>query len=395
MTIFIVWLAAVAALVAPAGLFAAYTMRTPVLRQRAALLGGTGALGAALSGVVLAIEAALTRFVELDTSVASGGRALARLYAFAFAAPLELGAIVTTVAIMWRVRRGQVTAVWTHKQAKREGMGFAIAAALGFAFARNIATIAVSRATLELIRVVLVSVSLAALSAVFGYVLGRSPDRGTRGRRFALSWLGVTFFSAVESELVFHHGLLALLLASTLAGCAVLLSTYLWQEERLRGEPVSSPRTSLLMSAPAPSLAAIREAFKRKGRPLTLRAIVFGAFVNVGFMVACLAASIWLGHRAGVGFAVVDRSDAPEQAALPLFVLGVGALAAFPLSGYLLARALGTRSVLEPALSSALAMVLGLVFLGVVAPTAIVFVLALLPVAFGLSCSGAWFALAR
>ena len=78
------------------------------------------------------------------------------------------------------------------------------------------------------------------------------------------------------------------------------------------------------------------------------------------------------------------------DAMAPLALLGAGALAAFPASGYLLARASGTRSVLEPAMASAFAMVLVMVFMGMLAPVSVVFAVAFAPVAFALSCVGAW-----
>ena len=71
-------------------------------------------------------------------------------------------------------------------------------------------------------------------------------------------------------------------------------------------------------------------------------------------------------------------------------LLGAGFLAAFPLSGYLIARASAVTTIAEPAASSALCIGVSLVLMGFVAPVALVFALALAPIAFGLSCAGAW-----
>ena len=51
----------------------------------------------------------------------------------------------------------------------------------------------------------------------------------------------------------------------------------------------------------------------------------------------------------------MDRHEPGASAIAPLALLAIGTLAAFPSSGYLLARASGTRSVLEPAMAAALA----------------------------------------
>ncbi|MSP23696.1 MAG: protease PrsW [Myxococcales bacterium] len=394
MTAVVLGLALVLAFTAIPAAFAFWIWRTPVLRQRAAMLGGAAALALGLGVGALAIERALLAFVHLEPVTRGSGRALGRVYAFAFAAPLEMAAITTAVSVIWRVRRRKLAASWSHRHAKRDGMAFAMSAALAVALVKNVAYVAGSHTALDLARTVIGSIALAALASALGYAIGRSPERGVGGRRFGLTWFGVTFFSAVAHELVFQHGALAIFAAVPLIGSAVGLSVFLWRESDSQGASETTPRASLLMSSRGPSLITVREAFKRRDRPLTLRGIAFGALVNVGLVGACVAAAIWLGHRAGVSFAVVDRLDAPGQAALPLLVLGVGALAGFPTSGYLIARASGTRSVIEPALSSTLAMVLGLVFLGVVAPTSTVFVMALMPIAFGLSCSGAWFGLA-
>ena len=54
-----------------------------------------------------------------------------------------------------------------------------------------------------------------------------------------------------------------------------------------------------------------------------------------------------------VDFSVVDEHDAATTA--PLALLGVGLLAAFPVSGFLVARASNVPTLLEPALAAALA----------------------------------------
>jgi hypothetical protein len=175
----------------------------------------------------------------------------------------------------------------------------------------------------------------------------------------------------------------------------LLVAWVLWRDLGPAAGRTSSGRMSMLMSVPAPSLAAIREAFRRHDRPLTLRWIGLGALVTTGMIVTGLTAAVLLGHELGVDFSVVDRAEPGAASIAPLVLLGCGAIAAFPGSGYLLARASGTRSVLEPAMATSLAMVLMMVLIGMAAPTSVVFAIAFAPIAFALSCIGAWVGLGR
>jgi len=148
------------------------------------------------------------------------------------------------------------------------------------------------------------------------------------------------------------------------------------------------PGVSFLAIREPPTLQAVREALRRKDHPIMLRWILFGALVTVGTMVAGLSASVLFGHWMHVDFSVVDEHDATTTA--PLVLLGVGLLSAFPVSGFLIARASNVPTLLEPALASAIAITGVCGMLGVLAPVALVFAFAFSPIAFGLSCAGAW-----
>jgi hypothetical protein len=140
--------------------------------------------------------------------------------------------------------------------------------------------------------------------------------------------------------------------------------------------------------AEPPTLQAVREALRIRDRPIMLRWIFFGALVTLGAMVSGLTASVAFGHWMHIDFSVVDEHDAATTA--PLALLGVGLLSAFPVSGFLIARASNVPTLLEPALASAVAIGGVCAMLGVMAPVALVFAFAFSPVAFGLSCAGAW-----
>jgi hypothetical protein len=134
---------------------------------------------------------------------------------------------------------------------------------------------------------------------------------------------------------------------------------------------------------------------RKPERPLHLRWIAFGALVTTGVLVSSIAASIVMGQRGGIDFSTIDSSDRFETALPPLILLGVATLLAFPLSGFLVAKASAARSVLEPALASSIAILAILVLIGLATPVAVVFGLAVAPPAFALACAGAFIGLER
>jgi hypothetical protein len=159
-------------------------------------------------------------------------------------------------------------------------------------------------------------------------------------------------------------------------------------------EPPSSRRLPLLGTlAEPPSLHAVREALRRPNRPLLLHWIAVGTFVTVGAILVLFAAAVYFGHRMNVDFATTDEGDLRSSG--PLVLLGVAVLLAFPLAGFLVARASSTTSILEPAIGAGLAIALIILLISVTAPAGVLFALALAPAAFILACAGAWFGVAH
>ncbi len=231
------------------------------------------------------------------------------------------------------------------------------------------------------------------LAAAWGYALGREPGRRIGGRRFNLAWLGATVFNGVYDHIVFARGPLALLAALPMLLCIGVVAALAAQDllRRGRAAPLSDPRVRRILTTIAPpSIGAMREALRRTERPVMLGWIALGALVTTGVITTNLAGAVALGHAIGLDFAAVDRADARTAAMGPLLLIGGATLAAFPLAGYLVARASAARSVLEPAIAAALAILGSLVLLGLAAPIAVVFALAFAPIAFGLACAGAW-----
>jgi hypothetical protein len=121
--------------------------------------------------------------------------------------------------------------------------------------------------------------------------------------------------------------------------------------------------------------------------------IALGILVTAGLGLCALGLGIYAGHAMGLDFAAADEADVRSNG--PLLFLATAVGAAFPVSGYLVAKASGTPSVLEPALGAALAVLGGVLFLSVTTPIAAVFALALAPIAFLLASAGAWFGTAH
>ena len=121
---------------------------------------------------------------------------------------------------------------------------------------------------------------------------------------------------------------------------------------------------------------------------MKIRWVLFGALVIIGAMLVGLAGGVVGAHMLGVDLSTVDEHDL--GAAAPALLLAVGLLASFPTAGWLIARAAGVSTLLEPALACVLALAITLVALGLAAPFTVVFALALSPIAWVLACFGAW-----
>jgi len=162
----------------------------------------------------------------------------------------------------------------------------------------------------------------------------------------------------------------------------------------LRGSAKAETAAPALSLFPEPpSIESMSAALRTKDQPLMLHWIVLGSFVTLGLMLVLVTGAVLLGRRIGVDFALADQTDV--RAAAPLMLLGAAVLLAFPLAGYLIARASGGQSLLEPALAAALTVALLVALLALAAPIGVLFALAVAPIALGLACGGAWVGLER
>ncbi|MBW2528952.1 MAG: protease PrsW [Deltaproteobacteria bacterium] len=388
------WAAAGAILLATIGAHLLILRRSPYLRLHMLLWLGAMGAGAAMVVPVLIARHLLEQWAAIDPVSGTGGQVTLLLYAFLVVAPLEQGMVVAAVAGFWRMRRLRIRAGLSRQLETAEGVAFAASASLGFACVRDVVYLLdYGVGWLDVARAAMALACFVLLSSFWGYALGRHAHRGLSGRQFSGAWLAATIFTAVSNQMVFRGGVGSLLALLPLVLTMLVVGWVLWRNAQPTGHSSSGGRFSILTSAPAPSLDTIREAFRRHDRPITLRWISFGALVTTGMIAAGVVGAVVVGHKVGLDFSAVDRHDAGADAMAPVALLGIGVLAAFPAAGYLLARASGTRSVLEPAMGASLAMLLVLVFMGMLAPASVVFAIAFAPIAFALSCAGAWLGL--
>jgi hypothetical protein len=365
--------------------------------KRAVLVLGTFAFGALLFLPAWRVEAWVSVWAGLDEHARTTTDLQSLVYAFFVAAPLEQGLKVAAVGPAWRTR---------YFEAKIDGVVFAAAAALGFISAHNV-ELFLSQGTdgLVICRALLAVPAHLFFAATWGYALGRealvSSQRGGAkkvlgGRSFKLTWLVAMLFNSIYDHLVFGRGATALLGTLPILLCMIVIGVMGARELLKPREGARSTRRRFLPAIAPPSMRAVREALSRSERPVMLTWIVLGALVTTGVMTVALGCAVALGHRLGIDFTAVDRGESAGMASLlPLVLLAGAALAAFPIAGYLVARASSTRSVLEPAIAAGLAIAGSLVLLGLAAPVAVVFATAFAPVAFGLACVGAWIGITR
>ena len=343
------------------------------------------ALGGLGKGVTFYAEARASAWTGMDMGSQIVGNSGSLVFLFGFAAPMREAA---KVAAMWPAFRSK------YFDEPVDGLVYATAAALGFACVENALTLRGN--PVGWIWIARTAVALPAhvfFACMWGYALGRVKRIKRPGPLFPTAWLLATAAHGLYAHLVYGRGPGALV--GTLPLLLAMAGATFFAARDLRGRADRSSRSSMLLervsslyvSGP-PSLRTVRDVLRREGQPITLRWVAFGTLVTVGAMTAGLVLSVAFGHWAHVDFSVVDEHDVTTTA--PVALLGSGLLAAFPFSGYLIAKASNLPTLLEPALASGVAILLMLVLLGLAAPVALVFALAFSPIAWGLACAGAW-----
>ncbi len=222
-------------------------------------------------------------------------------------------------------------------------------------------------------------------SCAWAFVLA-SPLRYTWLRAV---WLSSTALHGLYLHIVTHSG------PGTLAAALPLLATSLGLLYLSRRRLLQFARQDRegVEHADGPSAELLLALVRARRRRLPLHWILFGAFVTTGVVLVSVAGAVVLGYQLGIDFALADEDTLLANG--PLALIGMATVLAFPVSAFLVARASGTHSVIEPALGAALALAFVVALLSFTAPATLVFVVAVAPLAFALACVGAWFGLSR
>ena len=372
----------------PVVLFVVLALRTDPRREPRWLVATTFVLGALLAvGTLLATRRVVgLTGLELHASAAGAGGALVLL--FFVIAPVQ--------------EAGKVAAAWPALLFKLvdepyDGVVYAAASSLGFAAVEG-GMILREHPTggIWVARTLLALPSHVFFACIWGYALGRAKQSKLRLSVFPLAFATAIAARGLYAYLVYDRGPGALVGVTPLLAAMGVVAWIMGRDLRERHErlvgagPPSSRASRLSLVAQPPSLATVRAALSRADRPMSIRWILYGALVTLGAMWAGLAAGVGAARLLHIDLSTVDENDV--GAAAPALLLLVCLLASFPTSGWLVARAARAQTLLEPALAAGLALAITVVALGLAAPFAVAFGLALAPIAWVLSCAGAWVA---
>jgi hypothetical protein len=340
-----------------------------------------GAAAAVLARVGIERAEAVT---GLSVRVADVGETGALVFFFLVAEPLAEVA--------------KVMAVWPALLSKRllnasDGILMATSSSLGFAALEMSWALRDHPVAVWLVRVLLALPGHVFFACAWGSALGSA--RATRWRVpiFPLAFVAAVVGHGLYGHLVYARGPGSLLALVPLL--AAMIPPVTWFAHSLGAAPASASRTGIATrwsrlseAFPPPSLATVRHALAQKDEPLNVLWVLFGTLVVLGSMFVGVGAGVLAARWLHLDLAAAD--DRTVATAAPLLLLALGPFASLPASGWLVARARGRRSLLEPALSVSLALGVSIVALGLVAPVAVVFALALSPLAWVASWAGVW-----
>lgn len=373
----------------PAALFAGLVLRAGGRREPPWLVGTTFALGAALALVSLLVTSKAAALMGLDTSVATVGDTGVLVFLLFVVTPTQEAA---KVAAAWPALLSK------HVDEPYDGVVYAAASSLGFAAIDSAFMLRAHPAGgLWVARALLALPSHVFFACLWGYALGRAQHARLRVPIFPAAFLVSIAARGLYACFIYGRGEGALLGVSPLLLAMGIVAWVLRRDLRQRharssraSRPSSSRWSRLSAAAQAPTLSAVRAALSRADEPLKVRWVLFGALVVIGAMWMALAAGVLAAHLLRIDLSTVDGQDI--RAAAPAVLLVVALLASFPMSGWLIVRAAGVQTLLEPALATLLALAVTVLGLGLAAPFTVAVGLALSPVAWVLACAGAWVA---
>ena len=370
----------------PAVCFAALLLKTDPRREPRGIVALTFALGAVAAAAALIVTQRAAARTGLDVRVSAAGETGALVFLFFVVAPIQETA---KVAAAWPAFRSK------HLDEAFDGVVYSAASSLGFAAIENALVLrAHPTGAIWVARALLALPAHVFFACIWGYALARAKHAKRRLPIFPAAFIATIAAHGLYAHFVYGRGPGALLAVTPLLAVMGVVAWMLARDLRARGErPSPVPSTSrgrLAHLAQPPSLSAVRSALRRADEPVKIRWILFGALVTLGAMIVGLAGGVLAARVLHVDLSTVNEHELSTAA--PALLLGMGVLGSFPTSGWLVARAAHVRTLLEPALASVLALAITLVTLGFAAPFAVVFGLAVSPIAWMLSCAGAWVA---
>ena len=370
--------------VLPSILFGAllrYSARRRARLEPAAKLIATFALGAIAAVIAVFLEQRASALTGLDVRVSAVGQSGALIFVFFVLAPVQ--------------EVGKAAATWPSLMLAKvdepyDGVAYAAASALGFAAVESGFVLHAHPAGgMWIARTLLALPAHVFCASLWGYALGRARRAKQSPVLFPGAFVAAIVLHGLYVHFVYGRGPGALFAATPLLPAMAAAAWLLARDLGERTErPSRAPSSRGRHSTQPPSLATVRAALRATEEPIRVGWILFGALVTFGAMIVGVAGGVVAAHALHVDLSTVDEHDL--RAASPVLLLGLGLLASFPTSGWLIARAAAARSLLEPALAAVLALALTLVTLGFAAPVTVVFALALSPIAWLLSCLGAW-----
>lgn len=375
---------------APGAALLWFLWRAPPQRNPLRSVLATFAFGMLLSPPAAALENALARLTGIADQLGNLASPTSLLFVILFSAPLEEA---LKVGAAWPAfRSGQFDAAF-------DGVLYSTASATGFASLEAALVLGNTHVTAGLVaRTFLILVAQPLAASYWGYALGKVRRTRTPTVQFTLLWFAATFLHGLLEHLTASRSAAAMVAAIPLLAAMALVFWWITRDllgasGRATGVPSSASR--FVASLHPPSLQAVRQAVHRADRPVLVHWIGLGALTTTGVILAMLIAAIGIGRFLGFDFSVLDRADSSANVTAPLVLLIGATLTAFPIAGYLVARASHTDGVLEPALAAAVAIVAVLIMLGLAGPVALVLALAVSPIAFALACGGAWVGLGK
>lgn len=334
-----------------------------------------GSAGALAGAAAVFVERLVLDATGLDFDVSVSGTTGALMATFLLAAPLEEAGKVLVVWPLYRTRR---------VDGSRLGVCYAAITAAGFAAVEAAWALATRDfAWIDLLRTTASTASHLFCAGAWGYALGAGR---VQGRWFGPTWLGAVLLHGLFDHIVWGRG------PGYLAAAVPLLAFMALGASAVFREIAPEPNGAGARVEP-PTLMQVQQALRAGEKPVMLRWVFGGAFVTLGLVITLVACSIFVGHRFGFDFTLADEADV--RSATPLLLLGTAVLLAFPIAGFLVARASASPTLLEPTLATLLALAAMVTVLALTAPVAVLFALAVAPVAVGLSCGGAWIGLER